>query len=229
MSSKNKKPLPPCPDPDKYILVTTKEGRFWRRKRGTVKPAILNTVFEKNVQNSKVASPAARRIVQKLQPYLFDLSTGRLIARIAGALIKSINEKGYPDFTYLQDVDLHQPPLSRLLMSGPIVDVIANNLKLFIPIEQHTIQKRGNRVTDYYFEAILLYGDMTADNGLRIDSNVSPLYSFTNQPPTEWILSMPLPAAHYPWMVLLKASCIEDNALSGSARQFGMQVVMVGD
>jgi hypothetical protein len=39
--------------------VRTKEGDFWRGKRGTVSPARLNDSFKQNVVNSKVASPAA--------------------------------------------------------------------------------------------------------------------------------------------------------------------------
>src|SRR5207244_606430 len=104
------------PDPEKYILVNTKERSFWRRKRGTVTPAALNAAFAKNASNSKVASPAAKRIVQKLRPMLQGLDTGRLTARLAGRLIKAINEKGQPDFSFLRNFEIQpKPPLDSLL------------------------------------------------------------------------------------------------------------------
>jgi hypothetical protein len=220
--------LPPCPDPDKYILVKTKEGYYWRRRRGTLRPARLNAVFANNVHNSKVAAPAARRIVQKLQPFLADLDTGRLTARIIGALIKSMNDGGFPDYRYLAQADLQHPPLSRLLRTLVHVQQTAHEIILTIPIDRYAMYKRGSLVSHYYFEAIALYGDMMIDHGLRIDSTMSPLYTFDDQPDTECVLCLSAPPATHPWMILLKASCQEPDRPSASSRHFGLRVVMAG-
>lgn len=67
------------------------------------------------MDNSKVASPAAKRIVQKLRPFLRELNTGRLTAKLAGALIKAINQHGQPDFSFLKGFDFQQPHLDKLL------------------------------------------------------------------------------------------------------------------
>ena len=36
-----KKALPACPYPELQIVMHSKEGGFWRRKRGSVKPVVL--------------------------------------------------------------------------------------------------------------------------------------------------------------------------------------------
>lgn len=228
MPSKKKKLLPPCPDPDKYILVNTKEGPHWRKKRGTVKEAKLNTVFAKNVSNSKVASPAAKRIVQKLRPFMQELNTGRLTAKVAGALIQAINEHGKPDFSFMDLLDIHDPSLDKLLYVRVTVNGHKGEIKITIPIGPCTLLPKNKQATDYYFEAILLLGDVTKDNGLRIDSVISPLYPIKSSMESTCELSLQLPVTSHPWMVLLKASCQELNRPSRNYNDFGMKVVMVG-
>jgi hypothetical protein len=228
MSSKIRKPLPPCPDPEKYILVRTKEGEFWRKKRGTEKPARLNTVFAKNVENSKVASPAAKRIVQKLRPFLRELNTGRLTAKLAGAIMRSINVNGEPDFSFLQGFEFQKPHLGKLLFTQIALARHGDEFVISFPIYPYTMEPKNNLVTDYYFEAVLLYGDVTKENGLRIDSTISPLYPFKDVVETQCVLTLQLPATPFPWMILLKASCQEENRPSVSSNHFGMRVVMVG-
>jgi hypothetical protein len=38
-------PLPPSPD-GQYVWVKTKEGGFWRMKRGSYRPALLNDAYQ---------------------------------------------------------------------------------------------------------------------------------------------------------------------------------------
>lgn len=227
MSSKKK--LPPCPDPERYILVNSKEGAHWRRKRGTVTEARLNAVFTKNVDNSKVASPAAKRMVQKLRPFLSELNTGRLTAKLAGALIKAINQHGYADFSFLNGFDFQHPHLDKLLYAQITINRNGNDFTISIPLAPYYIEPKNALVTDYYFEAILLYGDVTIDNGLRIDSSISPLYAFESTVRTTCVLTLQLPTTSFPWMIILKLSCQEENRPSVHPNHFGMKVIMVGE
>lgn len=229
MSYKHK-PKTPCPDPEKYILVQTKEGAFWRRKRGTVTRAALNLVFTKNVSNSKVASPAAKRIVQKLRPFLRGLDAGRLTARLAGALIKTMNAKGQIDFSLLKGFEIQKhPPLDSLLKAQIHITRQSDEIKITFAVNEYTMElPKKSIATDYYFEGIILYGDVTTDNGLRIDSTISPLYSFTNTGDHLCELTLQLPSRDVPWMVLFKASCQEGNELAVHNRHYGMKVVEVG-
>ncbi|MBL7729663.1 MAG: hypothetical protein JNM88_00680 [Chitinophagaceae bacterium] len=93
MASGNRS-IPPCPDPGNYVLVRTKEGTFWRRKRGTVKNAPVNVVLRKNNKGYKVLMPAVSRMLTLLKPYTAELSMGRITARWTGKLLKPFNETG---------------------------------------------------------------------------------------------------------------------------------------
>lgn len=86
-TKKYKKPLPPCPNPELYQLINTKEGSFWRRKRGTVKPAKLNKAFSANVKAMKLVSPIAAKIANVLFTYMQGLTPGRLSSRICAGLL----------------------------------------------------------------------------------------------------------------------------------------------
>ena len=107
---------PPCPDPDNYIWVETKEGSFWRKKRGTVKKATLNLRYQQSNDHMKISSPAANRIVRALRPYLTGLDVGRLSARITGKLTQSLNETNSLAFTNFAGLGIQKtPPLDSLL------------------------------------------------------------------------------------------------------------------
>jgi hypothetical protein len=68
------------------VWIITKEGGYWRRKRGTVKKAKLNRAFREGSYFMQLSAPAASRIIQKLRPYMDGLYTGRLNAKISGRL-----------------------------------------------------------------------------------------------------------------------------------------------
>ena len=41
--------IPPPPSPTgQYVWVKTKEGSFWRKKRGSYRPAVLNEAFQRS-------------------------------------------------------------------------------------------------------------------------------------------------------------------------------------
>ncbi len=71
--------IPPCPLPGAYILIETKEGVFWRKKRGLGKPAVLNDVLQANVDKMKISSPAAKRILTALRPFTLSYIAGVLM------------------------------------------------------------------------------------------------------------------------------------------------------
>src|SRR3954463_549915 len=94
--------MPPPPPSGQYIWVKTKEGGFWRMRRGSYKPARLNEAYLQTSNAMKISAPAASRIVRRLHSYLNRLETGRLTVRISGKLRKSLKEKGRLCFTYLK-------------------------------------------------------------------------------------------------------------------------------
>jgi len=226
MPGKKKKKYPgPCPDPEKYILVQTKKGAFWRRKRGTVRPAHLNDSFKRNVANSKVAAPAAKRVIRALQHWLRDLHTGRLQVRMTTAFIKSINKKGCIDFSCLEDFEFHEYKLRSLLHGGCFVKQNGKAISISIHLNEYTMNQHSRLVIGYSFEAILLYGDVTKDKGFEVDSVVSPLYAFHDTTERQCELTLYLPDESVRWMVMLKVSCQEENRMATHPKGYGMRVV----
>jgi hypothetical protein len=217
---------PNGPDPGKYVLVVTKEGQYWRRKRGSSKKAVLNEAFQHHVGLVKITAPAAKRIVTKLRYYTERLETGRLTLKIAGLLRRQMKENGDASILCLKDLDL-QPyyPIHQLLQSNYPVTVHNGLLEVAIDINYYTIKKHNGLVSDYFFELVLLYGDCMEENGLRTESESSGVYRI-GQAAEKCRLQMVLPEK--PWIALLKVSCIEENEMALHPKHYGMKVVAVG-
>jgi hypothetical protein len=225
----SKKPTTPCPDPELYILVRTKHGAFWRRKRGTIKPIRLNDNFKRNVEATFITSPAARRIMDALEPFTRRLQKGYLLAHISGRLKKALNEKGHIDFTYFEDFDF-QPewPLKRRLLHKYTLKLDGRLLEIRLDIDEFLLKQGHQHLTDYYFEAICVYGDATRDRALQVDSVSSPLYSFESRLKQTCVLTVSPPRTGDPWMVILKLNCLMGNSLDAHPKYNAMAVVMVG-
>jgi hypothetical protein len=184
---------PNGPDPEKYILIVTKQGKYWRKKRGSVKKAELNDSFRTNSNLLKVTAPAASRIMGKLRYYTDRLDMGCITARISGALRKQMSATGHAGISCLRDMDL-QPndPLRALLTTWYSVSQANGILEVAIPIRDYTIKRHNKIVSHYFFELVLLYGDcMEADN-LRTEDISSGVYSI-DQHGCECRMQMVLP------------------------------------
>jgi hypothetical protein len=223
----------PAPDPpanaEGYVLVRTKEGPYWRKKRGTTIPASLNKSYQQSADTTALASPAAKRIRDRLEEFLKGLDTGRFIANVSGKLRKVYHQKGEFNFSLLEGYEL-QPyhPLSNLLQGHCYVRTDNNILTISIPVDEDTVKQQNKIVSGFYFEAILLYGDPGKNKGLKLESEISPLYTFNEKTNTECLLRLSLPVKKTPWMALLKVSCLEGNTLASHPRHYGMKVVKTG-
>src|SRR5579884_3246350 len=103
------KRTPPCPgNPSEYTRVETREKIYWRKKRGTIKKAQLNTKLKASRNDMGMASPASRRIRYVLTPYLRELQTGRLHNRITTALKAQVKEKGVLEFSCLKHLEMQR-------------------------------------------------------------------------------------------------------------------------
>jgi hypothetical protein len=224
------KRFPPCPFPEGGVPVRSKEGNYWRRRRGSLKPADLNSSFLKNAEAAKIASPAAKRLVLKLYPFLRGLFPGRLIARLSGRFIKSLYQHEVIQFSLLDQFDFQQEfPFDKLVKADYRLSIEKNVAKLAIPVYTDSIERLNTLVTDYYFEMILLYGDITKDRGLRIESVESSLYSYKYKGKTTCNLELVLPAANKPWMILLKINSHEGNEVAAHGKHYGLKVIRVKD
>ena len=175
----------------------------------------------------KLSAPAASRVMRKLQPYMHGLSTGRLNARLSALFRKSLVEEGTMLLRYLQDFDFQKAhPMHRLLQRDIAVEQTKHEVIVRIPVDAGTVKKLNTLVTDYYFELILLYGDVHEDHGLRTESIESDVYAIGYKQRTSCVLRMVLP--EQPWIALLKINSFENNEPSVHPKLYGLKVVAAG-
>jgi len=228
MSKKKNWAIPPCPgNPEDYTLVRPKnEPPYWRKKRGTVKPAKLNTSFKNNVKLNKNVSSMASSIKKKIMPFLEKLETGRFVAKVSGRLRKEYYKSGKFNFGGLKEYEL-QPTysLSNLLRREYDVHVKGNEAIIEIPLGENAVKKFNGLVTGYFFEGILLHGDLSKPNSLRVDSETSPVYDIRLKQATNCRLSLHLPTKKVSWMVMLKLHLVMGTKTGDFHKHFGMKVV----
>jgi hypothetical protein len=193
-----------------------------------VTAAGLNEVLRKNAAATGVASPVAKKIFDKLQPYLAGLRTGRFIANVSSRLKQSLVASGELNFSFLEGYDL-QPdyPFSNFFRAFCNVSERPDELIMEIPIDRHTVKLTSRFVTGYYFEAILLYGDPMKKKALKTESETSPIYPVDARFEATCRLSLILPAGNIPWILLLKLSCVEGTTQDTHPSRNGMKVIKV--
>jgi hypothetical protein len=215
---------PPNPDPENCVWVTTREGGYWKRKRGTVKKAKLNRAFKEGVDLMKLSAPATSRILLKLKPYMSGLHLGRINASISGRLRRELKNTGKLNLSCLKGLDLQQQhPLEKLLETAIKIQRTEHELTVSIPVAEHTVKRINTLVTNYYFVLVLLYGDAGKENGLRTESTDSDVYDMAKDHGGDCRLTMVLPEKE--WIALLKVNCIEGNEHAHSFKLYGMKVV----
>lgn len=224
-----KKGLPVCPDPELYQAVHTKEGSFWRRKRGSVKPAILNNAFKTTANNAAITGPIAKRICQIMQPFTDGLDTGRQTIAMINLLNESMVKNAAIDYSFFTNYEFQKEhPLDELLEAGYKLIVKKGMLCVEIDLSFEPMKQHNKIATHYYFELLLLYGNPIKENKLRVETEQSLLYSFTETYDGMCSMSLQIPKQK-PWMLVLKASCMEDNLPAHHPKYYGMKVVGVSE
>jgi hypothetical protein len=219
----------PNPDPERYILVHTKEGSYYRLKRGLNKPALLNAAYQQSADSTRICSPAASRIAAALRKDLCGLNTGRMIAHFTGLLKKALHKNGKLDFSFFVGYDFQADhPFDNLLRVPYRCQEKDGNIELQIRLIRKAVKKHSPLVSQYYFDLVLLCGDPTKDDGLRVETDTSLNYSYDLSKEETCKLSITLPEREQPWMVMLKVSSMEGNELAHHPRHYGMKVVKHG-
>jgi hypothetical protein len=223
---KQQRPLLP-PDPN-FIWVQTKEGGFYRRKRGTVKEATLNTKLKEYQKAFSKISPVASRLKAWLEPYTYRLETGRLQGKLTAALVKSFLESGETQFTYLKDFEFQKEfPFSKHHGNFP-VKIKDDAVEIQLPVYNYSVDKQSPIVTAYYYELIVIGGDPMKDGPVFRDSVTSPVFEF-EKTYGECVMEIDLPGNGLPWMVMLKLHTIElGSEMAVHPRHYAMRVVAVG-
>ena len=218
-----KRDIPFCADPENRVLVTTREGSFWRKKRMKGK---LNASFAKNVDLSKISGPAARNVVGKLRPYLRGIDTGRITLRVSNALRNGLKEKGEMRLGALEGAEMQRDhPMHQLLLAPYEVSQENPVIRIVVTVGNHCVKKQNRLATHFYFEAFILYGDPAKATSLRVETTESKLYAFGEEPDEKCELRLSLPEGDVSWMVLVKLSCLEGNEMAHHPMHYAMKVV----
>ena len=218
---------PPCPDPLRYKWIKTKGGGYWRLKRGELTEATLNKSLAKNASAMSKSSPAASRLRRVLEPWLRGLEIEKVQSKITGLFTKTYNKKGKIDFSLLKGLEL-QPslPLNRIYKGVYTVEEVDKQIIIKLPLQEYFVTAQGPLATNYYFEAIEVWGNPQKENGLKAYHEESKLYPFgRNNGKCE--LAVDLSKGKDPCLVILKLSSLEGNELALHPKNYGMKVVAV--
>lgn len=224
-SKRRRRDVPHCSDPENHVLVETRENVFWRKKRRRGK---LNETFAANVDLSKICGPAAGQIVRKLRPFMKGIDAGRITLRMSNALRKFLKEKKQLSLSALDGIEMQRDYSLHQLLIAPY-EVVVEELacRIRIGIEEACVKKHNTLATNFYFDGIILYGDVTKEGGLKLAIVESKLYAFGSALTEVCELSLPLPEEDQSWIVLLKVSCLEGNEMAVHPKHYGMKVISV--
>ncbi len=210
------------PDPDRYIIVCTKEGDLLRAKR---KNPFINDAFK--AMAAETCRAAARQILQKLQPFT-EKMRGRMNVRLSGKMRSAKNQTGDYNYSLLHDFELQKDhPLHALYNGQYQVRKEKQTVYIDVPISKGCMKAQNVLVTQYYFEAIAILGDTMQPNSLRIEDDKSQLFDFGKSYKNTLTFSFVLPQKT-PYLIWLKAGCMEGNEAAHHSMHYGMKVVAVG-
>jgi len=229
MPQKKKRHRPPCPDPERYEWVNSKEGGYWRKKKWLDKPVKLNNALALNAKLTRPTNEAATRLLSKLTEFTKYMVKGRLTARVAGALKKSCAKNDSMDFSFLKDFEFHKDyPFSKKCSGLITIQEMKGALDIHVQVGTLHVKNKSKVVTGYHLNAILIFGDPGKANALRIEVLTSPSYSFKG--PSEEDCSFPfvLPTGKKPWMVLLHIECELIRSTPPSPTDCRMKVIRTG-
>src|SRR5688572_30837571 len=112
--------IPPCPgDPKDYVLVKGKYRYYWRLKRGTLKPALLNDVLARSAASTSTSNRAAKQMMSLLSVFTQQMELGDTITLVAGAF-KRAYLKERMDFRFMHEIDFQKNYAIRKLFTGPV-------------------------------------------------------------------------------------------------------------
>ncbi|RYY46452.1 MAG: hypothetical protein EOO06_14525 [Chitinophagaceae bacterium] len=224
-----KRNLPPCPDPENYCLVRHKDNSYyWRLRRGTRKPAVLNEAFAANATLTALISPLISRLTIPIIAFAEHRQLSRLHTRLLTPVKKYYKEHNRISYTGLLGMDLlPHAPLHRLF-AGSIDTRYSNEMiTVMITAGNNYVKKNNTLVTDYYFEAMLLVGDISHKTTLEIDTEQSELLSFTG-PAQQNIQFQFISPLHEPWVLILKLACFEGHQKAANDKHYGIRIIATG-
>jgi hypothetical protein len=221
MPKKKHKPIPPCPDSERYTLVELEDKFIWRLKRGLRKEAKVNSALQIRADAIKTASPAAKRVSAALLPYTEDLERGNLQSRISGRLVTGMLQYGYPALRALNGVECQRAKIDELksfLLAGYrlVKDEEQGTLTLHILSANGKIVARRSKLVDSWKITMLtMSGSTEIDGDLDVVETSSGVTS-TKEKIYELVLVLRIPAEE-DYLVALRVECFEFGEAGGES------------
>ena len=219
--------IPPCPDPLRYKWIKSKSGGYWRLNRGERSEPTLNKSLAKNSTTMSKSSPAASRLRHVLEPWLRGLLIEKVHSKITGLFTKTYNKKGKIDFSMLKGVEF-QPsyPLKEMYFGVCTVEETDELIVIDLTLEFTDVVAQSKMATNFYFEAIMVYGNPQKENRLRAYHEESQLYAFDKKY-KDCKLTFDLPKGSDNRMIILKLNTLEGNEAAAHSKNYRMKVVWV--
>jgi hypothetical protein len=210
------------PDLSEYIVVHSKEGDVLRRKRTN---PYVNSALQQMAEET--CSGAARQILQKLKPFTGKMS-GRMNVRISGKMRSAKKQTGSYNYSLLNGFELQKDhPLYALYSGNYQVRKVKHTIYIDIPVSNDCMKAHNSLVTQYYFEAVAIFGDAMQPGSLRVEDDKSQLFDFAKANKTTVTFSFVLPQKTA-YLIWLKAGCMEADEEACHPMHYGMKVVAVG-
>ena len=221
----------PPPDLHNYSLIDSKEGGYYRRRRGLGgKPAVIPDAVVAQSKLTKISSPAAAKLRRELDPYLEGMQCGRLTVKLSSLIRKGLKAGTWPDYGLMQDLDF-QPGymFGKLIRTNWKLEQDENYVTIRIPIpEGGALEIVNNKlVSSYRFTLVMLTGDPVGDGELLTMAAKSKEYKI-GKADKECVLRLAKPETDIPRLLCLRVTSYESKEQAVHGRHSGMVVLAWG-
>jgi hypothetical protein len=217
--------LPPCPDWNKYIMVHTREGYYWRKKRGADHKVEINSELSANAEAIRITTPLVRQFLNSISHHLKRHYGERMFLRMNHAFKKCLKKNGRVDYSATKDFVFYpRNPFPHQIAGSCSTRLNADKTRLQVEIKPFDIPPQNGLVTEYYFQLILVTGDPNEENRLEVETMESPLFPYGQDRTNTVSFETDLPEDK-PWLAMIKLNSLEMNELAVHARHYGLVVV----
>jgi hypothetical protein len=201
-------------------------GDHVRRKRGSVKPAVVNDAFKKSSDELRAATPYAKLIKDSVNPYVIRFKDWTLWSRLRSFFRKQVRE-GSIDYHLLEGFEFHKlHSLYSLLRSKPLLKVNMDEGELCLSFGLAVLPHFPVRGIDGYKLTLVIIGistDGTSSITLDHTFHIKRLNDNSPEEQIRFALKEPLPT----FIIALKCEGCRKSEVVYNVKANGMAVIGV--
>jgi hypothetical protein len=136
-----------------------------RRKRGSVKPAVLNGSLKKSVDLNPLSNACAKAFKDAIDPFRKDFSDGSMWSRLVGIFKKHFRNNPTFDFSLLEGFEIHRKFQSRFHASAKVSFLLTEKPTMRVIVSSHCSVERERYNVDGYQQTLIvifLYANLNA-------------------------------------------------------------------